>query len=101
MTNIPFPFIELANICNKSTYVCLQNINGCVCSKHIWSGFKKKKFHLCPLIHLQFQKKGSVGSYFLWSTELGNCYVPELQEAPRCFTYFYFYPSFIFQVIDT
>lgn len=44
MTNIPFAFIELANICNKSTYVCLQNINGCVCSKHIWSSFKKKSF---------------------------------------------------------
>lgn len=60
--NIPFAFIEWASKCNKSTYICLQKINGCVCSSHIWISFRKG-FHFYPLIHLQFQKKGSVGSY--------------------------------------
>lgn len=42
MTNILFSFIEAAHICNKSTYACLQKINGCVCSNHIWISLKKK-----------------------------------------------------------
>lgn len=42
MTNIPFSFIEVDNICNKSTYVCLQKMNVCVCSNHIWINFKRK-----------------------------------------------------------
>lgn len=98
--NIPFAFIERASKCNKSTYVCLQKINGCVCSSHIWISFKKR-FSFLSINSPLVSEEGFSGFLFIWSTELGNFYIPEQQKAPRCFTYFCFYPTFTLQVTDT